>query len=184
MRRGLPPLVAHTCSALVLVALAACSGGGGEAAENTSTVVTTVTAEATIPPRDGSEVCAALDQAEVEEVLGASLIEPPRIDTLAPTCALLATDGIVYARLMSEETETPAAAEARFTEEAARMVEFGAEAATLEDLGDQAELMALADGTDLVLVRVGPVVFNVAGDGIEAEKLVALAELLAMGLDG
>ena len=181
----------------VTVAMVACSGDeadpAADPAETTtaSTAVsttgdtagtTTAAPVATTPPRDGTEVCAAFDPAAVEEALGGPLLEPPRVDSLAPTCAFLVADGIVYVRLLGEDGDTVDTAEAHYAEESGRMVEFGAEAETIDGLGDEAEMMALADGTELVLVRAGPVVFNVDGEGIAAEDLLAIAEQLVAGI--
>jgi hypothetical protein len=165
--------------------VAGCAGGDAGTAETSPTAVaapTTLAAATTSPlpttsVRDGTEVCAAFDAAEVEEVLGGPLLEPPRVDTMAPTCAFLVPAGIVYVRILTEDADTAATAAALYADETSRIAGFGADVEVVDGLGDEAALIELADGSDLVLVRSGPMVLNVAGEGIDADRLVAIAGL-------
>ena len=168
-----------TILVVVLAGAAACSSTTDPA--STSSTVTEVPATTTtttepvdaLPTVDGSEVCARFDIGELEAVLG-PLIEPPRIDPMAPTCALLANEGVVYIRELTTAEDSEVTATALYADDLTRITERAVAGEEVGDVGDQADAFTMPESV-LVMVRIGPQVFNVESDGIDLERLVAVA---------
>ncbi len=165
---------------VVVVTSGACDGSGDTpstsstaSAPSTTMLVTTTDPADALPLVDGAEVCARFDIDQLESILG-PLLEPPRVDPMAPTCAFLANEGVVYVRELTGPEDSEATATALYDEDLARITERAVAVEEVGDLGDQADAFTMAESV-VVMVRLGPQVFNVESDGIDLERLVAVA---------